>query len=250
MELGLSGKVAIITGSGRGIGAETAREFASEGARVVVTDIDPATTSASTQALRANGADAIGVVADVTKADQVEALISQAHRTFGRIDVLVNNAGFPRDSLIVKMSESDWDAVIDVVLKGTFLCTRAAVPIMMEQKSGRIINIASRAHLGNPGQANYSAAKAGIIGFTRSQANELGRFNITVNAVAPGFVETPLLRALPHFEKIKQRTIANTPLPRLGTPEDIAAAILFLASERASWVTGEVIHVTGGRYSN
>jgi 3-oxoacyl-[acyl-carrier protein] reductase len=228
----------------------SAREFASEGARFVVTDIDPATTSATTQALRANGADAIGVVADVTKADQVEGLISQAHRTFGRIDVLVNNAGFPRDSLIVKMSESDWDAVIDVVLKGTFLCTRAAVPIMMEQKSGRIINIASRAHLGNPGQANYSSAKAGIIGFTRSQANELGRFNITVNAVAPGFVETPLLRALPHFEKIKQRTIANTPLPRLGMPEDIAAAILFLASERASWVTGEVIHVTGGRYSN
>lgn len=250
MELGLAGKVVIITGSGRGIGAATAKGFADEGAKVVVTDIDPERAQAIAEALCAEGAEAIGVVADVTKVDQVEALVAKTKERFGRIDVLVNNAGFPRDSLLVKMSEADWDAVIDVILKGTFLCTRAVIPVMVEQRSGRIINIASRAHLGNPGQANYSAAKAGIIGFTRSQANEQGRFNITVNAVAPGFVETPLVRSLPNFEKIKERTIANTPLPRLGTPEDIAAAILFLASERASWITGEVIHVTGGRYSN
>ena len=139
---------------------------------------------------------------------------------------------------------------LDAVVKGAFLCTKAVIPTMITQQSGRIVNIASRAHHGNPGQANYSAAKAGLIGFTGSQAREQGRFNITVNCVAPGFVATPLVQALPHFEKIKEKTIANTPIPRLGCEEDIANAVLFLVSERASFITGETVHVTGGRYSN
>jgi 3-oxoacyl-[acyl-carrier protein] reductase len=180
----------------------------------------------------------------------VERLTKAAVDKFGTVDILVNNAGFTRDGLIKSMSDDDWDSVIEVVLRGAFLCTRAVVPIMAAQKSGRIINIASRAHHGNPGQANYSAAKAGLIGFTGSQAREQGRFNITVNCIAPGFVETPLVRALPHYEKIKARTIENTPIPRLGREDDIANAVLFLASDKASWITGETLHVTGGRYSN
>jgi 3-oxoacyl-[acyl-carrier protein] reductase len=170
-------------------------------------------------------------------------------RAFGTVHVLVNNAGFPRDNYLTKMPESDWDAVIDVVLKGAYLCSKAAVPHMIGQKWGRIINISSRAHLGNPGQANYSAAKAGLLGFTRALCYEDGKFNITVNAVAPGFIETELVQSLPSYDAIKERTIRSTPVPRLGHVRDIADAVLFLASERAGFITGEVLHVTGGRYS-
>lgn len=250
MDLGLKGRVAIVTGSGRGLGARMATSFAQEGARVVVTDINRESAHACAAEIKGAGGVAIGVQADVTNAADVERLVKAAVDAFGAIDILVNNAGFTRDGLIKNMSEDDWDSVVDVVLRGAFLCTRAVVPIMAQQKSGRIINIASRAHHGNPGQANYSAAKAGLIGFTGSQAREQGRFNITVNCVAPGFVETPLVRSLPHFEKIKQKTIENTPIPRLGREDDIADAVLFLASDRASWITGETLHVTGGRYSN
>ena len=250
MELGLKDKVALVTGSGRGLGACMARMFAEEGARVIITDIAADTARASAQALTDRGFEAISVVGDVTVADDVRRVVDAGMQAYGRIDVLVNNAGFCKDRLIVKMSEEEWDSVVAVVLKGTFLFTRSVVPIMAQQRSGRIINIASRAHHGNPGQANYSAAKAGLIGFTGSQAREQGRFNITVNAIAPGFVETPLVVALPNYATIKARTIENTPIPRLGREEDIANAALFLASERASWITGEVLHVTGGRYSN
>ena len=250
MELGLKGKVALITGSGRGLGACMARMFAEEGARIIVTDIAEETARASAKALTDRGFEAIAVIGDVTVADHVKNVVDTGMKAFGRIDVLVNNAGFPKDRLIVKMTEEEWDSVVTVILKGTFLFTRAVVPIMVEQRSGRIINIASRAHHGNPGQANYSAAKAGLIGFTGSQAREQGRFNITVNTIAPGFIETPLVFSLPNYEKIKAKTIENTPIPRLGKEEDIANAALFLASERASWITGETIHVTGGRYSN
>lgn len=250
MDLGLKDKVAIVTGSGRGLGREMAMLLAGEGARIVVTDIDGGSAEKTKAEIEAAGGQAIAVRTDVTSAADAEALAKAAVDAFGTIDVLVNNAGFPRDGLLVKLSEDDWDSVVDVCLKGAFLCTRAVVPTMIAQQSGRIVNIASRAHHGNPGQANYSAAKAGLIGFTGSQAREQGRFNITVNCVAPGFVETPLVQSLPHFDKIKERTIANTPIPRLGREEDIANAVLFLASDKASWITGETIHVTGGRYSN
>lgn len=250
MDLGLKDKVAIVTGSGRGLGAMMVKLLAEEGARVVVTDINGESAVETAQALAKAGHKSLAVQADITKAADVEQITSAAVDMFGTVDILVNNAGFTRDGLIKNMSEDDWDSVVNVVLRGAFLCTKAVVPIMAAQKSGRIINIASRAHHGNPGQANYSAAKAGLIGFTGSQAREQGRFNITVNCIAPGFVETPLVRALPHYEKIRARTIENTPIPRLGREDDIANAVLFLASDKASWITGETLHVTGGRYSN
>lgn len=250
MQLGLEDKVAVVTGSGRGIGAETARALAEEGARVVVTDIDPDTTRATTEALRAAGHQVHGVVADVTKSADVQRLMAETVERFGALHVLVNNAGFPKDSYLTKMPEEDWDLVTGVILKGAYLCSKAAVPHMMEQRWGRIINISSRAHLGNPGQANYSAAKAGLVGFTRALSYEEGKFNITVNAIAPGFVDTEMMRKLPAYDAIRDKWLKATPLPRLGVPRDIADAVLFLASERAGFITGELLHVTGGRYSN
>jgi 3-oxoacyl-[acyl-carrier protein] reductase len=250
LELGLKDKVVVITGSGRGIGAATARAFAEEGAHVVVTDIDPATTAATTAALKADGFSVLGVVADVTMAADVDNLMLQTVQRFGGLHVLVNNAGFPKDAYLTKMPEADWDLVTGVILKGSYLCCKAAVPQMMAQKWGRIINISSRAHLGNPGQGNYSAAKAGLIGLTRALSYEEGKFNITVNAVAPGFVDTELIRGLANYEMIRDKWLKATPMPRLGVPRDIADAVLFLASDRAGFITGEVLHVTGGRYSN
>ncbi len=250
MKLGLENKVAVVTGSGRGIGAATARALAEEGARVVVTDIDPNTTAATVGALEEEGFEVHGVVADVTSAADVQRLVAETVARFGGLHVLVNNAGFPKDSYLTKMPEADWDLVTGVVLKGAFLCSKAAVPHMMAQKWGRIVNISSRAHLGNPGQANYSAAKAGLVGFTKALSYEEGKFNITVNAIAPGFVETELMRSLPSYDTIRDKWLKATPLPRLGVPRDIADAVLFLASERAGFITGELLHVTGGRYSN
>lgn len=249
MDLGLKGKVAIVTGSGRGIGAETVLALAQEGVKVVVTDIDAEPARATQQRLAALGFDAIAVPADVCCAESVEALVRAAVDAFGSVHVLVNNAGFPRDSYLTKMPESDWDAVIDTILKGAYHCTKAVLPMMMAQRFGRIINISSRAHLGNPGQANYSAAKAGIIGFTRAVSLEQGRYNITSNAIAPGFIETEGIRSLPHYQKIKQAAIAKTPLERVGAPRDIANAVVYLASDAAGYITGETLHVTGGRYS-
>ena len=250
MELGLKHKVAVVTGSGRGIGAATARALALEGAHVVVTDIDPSTTAATTAALQAEGLSAMGVVADVTQANDVERLVDETVRQFGALHILVNNAGFPKDAYLTKMSEADFDLVTGVILKGAWLCSKRAVPHMMAERWGRIINISSRAHLGNPGQSNYSAAKAGLIGLTRSLSYEEGKFNITVNAIAPGFIETELVQSLPAYDAIKEKWLKATPMPRLGIPQDIADAVLFLASERAGFITGEVLHVTGGRYSN
>ncbi len=250
MELGLNNKVVVVTGSGRGIGAATVRAFAEEGAQVVVTDIDPDTTAATVKALEADGFPVLGVVADITRSADVDRLVAATLARFGALHVLVNNAGFPKDAYLTKMPESDWDLVTGVILKGAFLCSKAAVVPMMAQRWGRIINISSRAHLGNPGQSNYSAAKAGLVGFTRALSYEEGKFNITVNAVAPGFVETELLRSLPAYDAIRDKWLKATPLPRLGVPRDIADAVLFLASERAGFITGELLHVTGGRYSN
>lgn len=238
----------MVTGAGSGIGAETARRLTMEGARVVVADIAADAAAATTRDIRSAGGTAIDIRADVTSANSVAALFAQSVELFGRIDIVVNNAGFTRDMLITKMPETAWDAVVDVILKGALLCAKAALPSMIARQWGRIVNISSRAHLGNPGQANYSAAKAGLLGLTRALALEEGRFNITVNAVAPGIIDTAAVRALPHYAKIRDAARATTPLQRVGEPADVADAVLFLASERAGYITGEVLHVTGGRY--
>ncbi|VTY35183.1 3-oxoacyl-[acyl-carrier-protein] reductase FabG [Xylophilus ampelinus] len=250
MELNLKGRVALITGSGRGIGKAAALALGREGARIVVTDINAAAVDEVAGELIATGAEALGVVADVCDERQVAALAGRALEAFGKVDVLVNNAGFTRDKYLTKMPTEDWDAVVDTILKGAFFCTKAVLPSMIEQKWGRIINISSRAHLGNPGQTNYSAAKAGLIGFTRALAMEQGKFNITANAIAPGFIETELIKAHPTYEKLREIALAKNPVPRLGRPEDIADAILFLASDRAGYISGDTLHVTGGRYSS
>ncbi|MEO6972853.1 MAG: 3-oxoacyl-ACP reductase FabG [Rhodoferax sp.] len=249
MDLHLNGRVAIVTGSARGIGRAAVAALAQEGVKVVVTDIDSAAMEATCAALRQDGHSVLGVTADVCDAEQVQNLVDQTVKTFGKVDILVNNAGFTRDKYLVKMPVSDWDAVINTVLKGAYLCTKAALPTMMAQKWGRVINISSRAHYGNPGQTNYSTAKAGLIGFSRALALEQGKFNITSNAIAPGFIETELVRALPTYERLKEAALARNSVPYVGTPEDVAGAILYLASEHGRYITGELLHVSGGRFS-
>lgn len=248
MDLGLTGKVAIVTGSARGLGAATARRLAEEGASVVITDIQDALAQATAAALRADGLTAHCVVADVTKAADVQRLVTETVDTFGAVHILVNNAGSPRDQYVVKMTEDEWDFVIDVMLKGAFLAAKAVMPKMIEQRWGRVINISSRAHFGNPTQANYSAAKAGLIGMAKALAIEEGRYGITVNCVAPGFIDTEMVQSLPTYDTIKERAVQMQPIKRVGLPTDIADAIAFLVSERAGFITGEVLHVTGGRY--
>jgi 3-oxoacyl-[acyl-carrier protein] reductase len=248
MDLGLGKRTAIVTGSGNGIGAAITNRLSAEGANVIVADINGDHAEAQAEAVRASGGSALAVKADVVNEDEVNAMVEKAVATFGTVDILVNNAGLTRDKRITKMTEADWDIVIDVILKGSFNCTRAVLPHMNERKWGRIINISSRAHLGNPGQANYSAAKAGIIGFTRAMSLEAGRNYITVNSVAPGMINTEMVRALPHWDKIRENAEKTTPIPRVGEVEDIADAVAFLASERASYISGDVLHVTGGRY--
>ncbi|RDG36553.1 SDR family NAD(P)-dependent oxidoreductase [Streptomyces corynorhini] len=248
MDLDLGGKTAVITGSARGLGAATAHRLAREGVRVVISDIDGAGAEATAKELTGLGHSAIAVRADITSGPDVAALVATAVEEFGGVHILVNNAGFPRDTLLTKMTDEDWDSVIEVILKGSFLTTRAVMPHLIGQRWGRVVNISSRSYLGNPGQANYSSAKAGILGFTRALAAEQGRYGITVNAVAPGFMETEAVRSLDHYEKIREKAVAAQPLRRTGQPSDIADAVAFLASERASFITGETLHVTGGRF--
>lgn len=248
MDLGLSGKVAIITGSARGLGAATARRPAQEGAKVIVTDILADQAQATAEALRGEGLAAHCIAGDITKGADVQRLVDETVAHFGGVHVLVNNAGFPRDKYLVKMSEEDWDLVITVMLKGAFLAAKAVMPHLIAQGWGRVINISSRAHLGNPTQSNYSAAKAGLIGMAKALAQEEGRYGVTVNCVAPGFMETEMVQALPTYETIKERAVQAQPIKRVGRPDDIADAVAFLASERAGFISGEVLHVTGGRY--
>ena len=248
MDLGLTNKVAIVTGSARGLGAASARRLAEEGARVVINDINADGVAATTAALQADGLAALGVVADITRADQVQRLVDEARAAFGGVHILVNNAGFPRDVFLTRMSEDDWDQVMNVMLKGAFLVSKAVMPHLIEQRWGRVINISSRAHFGNAGQANYSAAKAGLIGMAKALSIEEGRYGITVNCVAPGFIETEMVAALPAYEKIRDRALEAQPIKRVGRPADIADAVAFLASERAGFISGEVLHVSGGRF--
>lgn len=241
----LTGKVAIVTGASRGIGRATALAMAAEGANVVV---NYASSSGAAEEVVAEitgaGGKAIAFQADVSKVDQVDAMVKEVKDKLGSIDVLVNNAGITRDTLLMRMKPEDWQAVIDLNLTGVFLSTRAVSKIMLKQKSGRIVNIASVAgQMGNPGQANYSAAKAGVIGFTKTVAKELASRGITVNAVAPGFIETDMTKKLKNTEEI----LKFIPLGRYGKSEEVAGTILFLtADSAAAYITGQVFNVDGG----
>jgi 3-oxoacyl-[acyl-carrier protein] reductase len=248
LDLGIYGKTALVTGGGSGLGAETCRRFAEEGVKVAVADIDLEKAENVAARIRSSGGSAQAVQVNVIEATSVTAMVEATLRAFGSVHILVNNAGFQRDMHLTRMPEESWDAVVDVVLKGAYLCTRAVMPHFVQQRWGRVINMSSRAHLGNPGQANYSAAKAGLLGFTRALAMEEGRYFVTVNSVAPGVIDTEAIRALPHYEKVREAAEKNTPIPRIGQPGDVADAVLFLASERASYISGEVLHITGGRY--
>ncbi len=250
MDLELQGKFAIVTGAARGIGAAIAERLCAEGAKVAVADCDLSAARETAARLMQGGSEAAAFPVDVADEQSVQHLVEAVVARWGTVHVLVNNAGITRDMRVTKMGVGDWDTVVDVILKGAFLCTRAVLPHMTreDQRWGRIVNISSRAHLGNPGQANYSAAKAGLIGFTRAMSLENGRFGVTVNAVAPGIIDTQAVRDLPHYQKVRENAEKNTPVPRIGQPEDVADVVAFLASARASYVSGDVLHVSGGRY--
>ncbi|WP_432515051.1 SDR family NAD(P)-dependent oxidoreductase [Kineococcus sp. SYSU DK001] len=247
-----TGRVAVITGGARGIGRATAERFAREGASVAVVDLDEASAARTAAELPlTEGAGALGVGADVSRADSVEAAVARVHERFGRLDVLMNNAGLIRDNLLFKMPESDWDLVMGVHLKGAFLMSKAAQRHMVEQGSGAIVNVSSTSALGSRGQANYSAAKAGIQGFTRTLAAELGPKGIRVNAVAPGFIATEMTDATARRlgvepEEFRRLNAEATPVRRVGRPEDIASATAYLASDDAGFITGQVLYVDGG----
>ena len=245
------GKVAVITGSGRGIGAACGARLASEGAAVVISDMDPKTTEETAAKIAGEGGKAKGIAADVTQRESVENLVKGAVDAFGRLDILICCAGILRDNLIYKMSDEDWDGVIDTHLKGTFFAAREAQKVMVPQKYGRMIFMSSTSALGNRGQTNYSTAKAGLQGMARTLAIELGRYSITVNAIAPGFIETAMTRQTADrmgmdFEQFKQGAASQIPVQRIGQPEDIAAAVAFLASEEAGFVSGQTLYVRGG----
>ncbi|QDA58778.1 3-oxoacyl-ACP reductase FabG [Hymenobacter jejuensis] len=240
----LQDKVVIITGGASGIGRAASLRFAGEGATVVIWDVNAEKAESTRVEIEAQGGKAEVAIVDTTNAEQVEAAAQAAQQQFGRLDVLINNAGITWDSTLKKMTLQQWQQVLDVNLTGVFNCTKAVAPFMEAQQSGRIINTASVVGLyGNFGQANYAATKAGLIGLTKTLAKELGKYNITVNAVAPGFVATEMIGTIP--EKVIDRMKERTPLRRLGKPEDIANAYLFLASEEASFVSGAVLSVDG-----
>jgi 3-oxoacyl-[acyl-carrier protein] reductase len=244
----LTGKTALVTGASRGIGRAIALRLAEAGANVVVNYAGSEAAAAETVAkVKELGRDAIMIKANVASADEVNEMFKEALDRFGSVDILVNNAGITRDNLLMRMKEEEWDEVINTNLKGVFNCIKAATRPMMKQRSGRIINITSVVGvLGNPGQANYVAAKAGVIGLTKTTARELASRNITVNAVAPGFIDTDMTVGLP--EDVKSAMLGQIPLGRLGQPDEIAKVVLFLASDAASYMTGQTLHVDGGMY--
>lgn len=238
-------QVAIVTGGAQGIGKAVAFTLAEAGASIVVGDLNEEVARKTAQDIEEKGRRAIAVKVDVGDADSVDSMIERTLDSFSRIDILINNAGITRDSLLIRMGEEQWDTVMKVNLKGVFNCTRAAAKVMIKQRSGRIVNISSIVGLiGNPGQSNYAAAKAGIIGLTKSVARELAPRGITVNAVAPGFIETDMTSDLP--EKAKEAFLSAIPLGRAGSPEDVARVVSFLVSDDATYMTGQTLHVDGG----
>ena len=244
----LTGRVAVITGAGSGLGRAIAYRLAENGAKIVVNDVVAEQGNLTADTINSKKGEAVFSQTDISKWDGAKDLIEKAKNRFGKIDILVNNAGITRDMLVRDMQEEDWDKVLDINLKGAFNCCKFATPYMVEQKYGKIVNLSSRAHLGNPGQANYSASKAGIIGLTRSLSLEFGRYNINVNAIAPGMINTEGVKALKKYEMVVERALKVTPLKRIGEPEDVANLVHFLVSDYSSYITGEIIHITGGRY--
>jgi 3-oxoacyl-[acyl-carrier protein] reductase len=243
----LEGKVAVVTGGSRGIGAAIATLLAERGAAVVVSARDADRLSAAVKDLEALGAAVAAVAGDISRREDAERVVETARERFGRLDLLVNNAGITRDGLLLRMKDEDWDRVIEVNLRGAFVMTRAAAKAMVRQKSGRIVNVSSAAGaMGNAGQVNYSASKAGLIGFTKASARELSHWGILVNAVAPGLIETDMTAAMP--AAAREALLAQVPLGRVGTPREVAEVVGFLAGEGATYITGQVFHVNGGLY--
>ena len=244
-----SGRVVVVTGGSRGIGRAVALKFAQEKARIVIVHFDPDESDAddTLKMLSQQEVEAEGHRVDVSSFGDVEELFKKIYSGFGKVDVLVNNAGITRDTLLMRMSEDDWDTVINVNLKSVFNCTKAVIRSMIKQREGRIVNISSIAgQVGNPGQANYAASKAGIVGFTKSIAKEVGARGITVNAVAPGFIQTEMTESL--SEETKKTYLAQIPMGRIGTPEDVSEAVYWFCCPASSYITGQVIHVNGGMY--
>lgn len=241
----MQGKVALVTGGARGIGKAICAKLAQQGCDVAVSDIDGDGAMATAKELEAHGVRAIGLEANVADADAVKTMVKETLAAFDRIDILVNNAGITRDNLLMRMSEDDWDLVLQINLKSAFLCTKAVIRPMMKQRSGKIVNVASViGRMGNAGQANYAASKAGMIGLTQSTAKELGARNIQVNAIAPGFIETEMTHKL--GQDVIDAYLEGIPAKRPGTPEDVANVTAFLASPASDYVTGQVINIDGG----
>lgn len=245
--MSLTGKIALVTGAAQGIGRDIALGLATDGADVAICDVNLEAAQKTAGDIEAKGRKSLALKANVAASADVTAMIDQVAEKFGRIDILVNNAGITRDGLILRMKEEDWDLVLSINLKGAFLCTKAALRYMSKQRGGTIINIASIVGaMGNAGQANYVASKAGLIGLTKTIAREYANRGITANAVAPGFIDTAMTQAL--SENVRQELAKQIPLGKLGTPEDVANAVRFLASPWASYISGQVIHVNGGMY--
>ncbi len=245
--MSLNGKTALVTGAAQGIGREIALALAADGADIAICDVNLEAAEKTSADIEAVGRKSLALKANVAASDEVTAMIDQVVAKFGRIDILVNNAGITRDGLILRMKDEDWDLVLSINLKGAFLCAKAALKHMTKQRSGTIINIASIVGaMGNAGQANYVASKAGLIGLTKTIAREYANRGITANAVAPGFIETAMTQALP--ENVRQELAKQIPMGKLGTPTDVANAVRFLASPWATYITGQVVHVNGGMY--
>lgn len=240
----LKDKVALVTGSGRGIGKSIAETLADYGCKIIVNDINQETADETAKELAGKGVETFAHACDISNAEQVSSFVSASVEKFGKIDILVNNAGITQDTLFLRMSQEQWQRVIDINLTGTYLVTQAVIKVMSKAKSGNIINISSVARHGNVGQANYSASKAGVVGFTNAIASEFSKRGIRANTVAPGFISTPMTDAMP--DKAREAVLAGIPLGRAGLPEDIANAILFLVSDLSSYITGQVIDVNGG----
>ncbi len=245
--MNLKERVALVTGGAQGIGRAVALTLARNGADVVISDVNQEKAEQTAAEISGLGRRSMALKADVAREDDVEKMVEAVLERFGRIDILVNNAGIARDKLILRMSEGDWDAVLNVNLKGTFNCTKTVLKYMSRQRSGKIVNIASVVgEMGNAGQANYAASKAGVIGLTKTVAREFAQRGINVNAVAPGYIQTSMTEAIP--EKAKEELKRMIPMERLGTPEDVAEAVLFLVSDVSSYITGQVLNVNGGIY--